>query len=649
MFQSLFHKLKWTYIRNNFQSFTFTIFYLLITASLFLHRFGQYKDTTIALALARASAIAIYWQSGLIIVLILRKSISSIRSFGLARYLPLDHYVYFHKLTGWSIAFFSLVHTVAHLYNFANLTEITTISYWSFLISIDLGIGWFFGSACLTGWILVAILTIMLFFTLNFFRRSGNFEIFYYTHKLYVLYIIFLFLHASNTLQWLTAPLIFFLFEKISAYIRTKKYHHGQTYAIEGTMLPSRVLRLVIRKPKFFHFVPGDFVYLNIPSITKYEWHPMTISSAPENKELTFHIRAVGEWTNRLYDHFDHAKTLTLKKMLEEWKCIDFHPLFRNSNSNFNENDHHHQREQSQLSQDPSTNATKLETVTENGLKKRTMILPIPEDCDEDGCETVSIEMASLNENILNENEANENSPNENSNPIKSLDIDCPLALIRNIHQDVQTNAVFLKEPLKIHMDGPYGAPSSNIFESEHAVLIATGIGVTPFASILQSIMFRHIEKTRHCPSCKHSWIERVPSRYINNLKKVDFIWINRNQNSFEWFVELLSDLTKQQSSIAAKDDRFFDIYMYITGNKPPPKNDTKMNRFNSKSNTIIDKFNNEINWRFGRPEWENIFENIRQQKRGKVTVFYCGRPDLSGYLRQKCSENNFFFKKEVF
>ncbi|KAI7692791.1 hypothetical protein SSS_10412 [Sarcoptes scabiei] len=172
MFQSLFHKLKWTYIRNNFQSFTFTIFYLLITASLFLHRFGQYKDTTIALALARASAIAIYWQSGLIIVLILRKSISSIRSFGLARYLPLDHYVYFHKLTGWSIAFFSLVHTVAHLYNFANLTEITTISYWSFLISIDLGIGWFFGSACLTGWILVAILTIMLFFTLNFFRRS---------------------------------------------------------------------------------------------------------------------------------------------------------------------------------------------------------------------------------------------------------------------------------------------------------------------------------------------------------------------------------------------------------------------------------------------------------------------------------------------
>lgn len=144
---------------------------------LFFHRYRQYADTTVALALARASAIAIYWQSGLIMVLILRKSISFIRSFGLARYFPLDHYVYFHKVTGWSIAFFSLLHTLAHLYNFAKISDITTISYIDFLFSINLGIGWFFGTACITGWILVIILTVMLIFTLNFVRRTGNFEV----------------------------------------------------------------------------------------------------------------------------------------------------------------------------------------------------------------------------------------------------------------------------------------------------------------------------------------------------------------------------------------------------------------------------------------------------------------------------------------
>ncbi|OTF74844.1 NADPH oxidase-like protein, partial [Euroglyphus maynei] len=354
----LIHKLRWGYIRNNFQSFFFTIIYIAITLSLFIYRFGQYADTTTALAIARASAIAIYWQSGLIIVLILRKSISYVRSFGLARYFPLDHYVYFHKLTGWSIAFFSLVHTVAHLYNFLMLTGITTISYLDFLLSVNLGIGWFYGSACLTGWILVIIL------------------IFYYSHKLYVVYILVLFLHASSTLHWLTAPLIFLLFEKISAYYRTKKYHHGQTYVIEGTMLPSRVIRLIIRKPKYFHFVPGDFVYMMVPSITKYEWHPMTISSAPEDKELTLHIRAVGEWTNRLYDHFDHAKTLTLKKMLEEWKCLDFHPLFKDTDqtNKFDVNCDH-----------SLVDRNKVRSVG-SSMQKRTMILPVPEDCDEDGC-----------------------------------------------------------------------------------------------------------------------------------------------------------------------------------------------------------------------------------------------------------------------
>ena len=50
-----------------------------------------------------------------------------------------------------------------------------------------------------------------------------------------------------------------------------------------------------------------------------------------------------------------------------------------------------------------------------------------------------------------------------------------------------------LLEPLEIFVDGPFGSPSSNIYRAEHAVLIGTGIGVTPFASILQSIMHRYL------------------------------------------------------------------------------------------------------------------------------------------------------------
>lgn len=49
-----------------------------------------------------------------------------------------------------------------------------------------------------------------------------------------------------------------------------------------------------------------------------------------------------------------------------------------------------------------------------------------------------------------------------------------------------------LTDMFQIFIDGPYGAPSSHIFRAQHAVLVGTGIGVTPFASILQSIMHRY-------------------------------------------------------------------------------------------------------------------------------------------------------------
>ena len=41
-------------------------------------------------------------------------------------------------------------------------------------------------------------------------------------------------------------------------------------------------------------------------------------------------------------------------------------------------------------------------------------------------------------------------------------------------------------------MDGPYGTPTRDIFQTEHAVLIGSGIGVTPYASILQSMMYKY-------------------------------------------------------------------------------------------------------------------------------------------------------------
>lgn len=46
----------------------------------------------------------------------------------------------------------------------------------------------------------------------------------------------------------------------------------------------------------------GQYIFLNAPAVSSVQWHPFTISSAPEEKTVTVHIRVSGEgsWTKEL-------------------------------------------------------------------------------------------------------------------------------------------------------------------------------------------------------------------------------------------------------------------------------------------------------------------------------------------------------------
>ena len=46
---------------------------------------------------------------------------------------------------------------------------------------------------------------------------------------------------------------------------------------------------------------------------------------------------------------------------------------------------------------------------------------------------------------------------------------------------------------------------------------------------------------------------------------QVDFFWINREQRSFEWFVNLLTQLEIEQAEKSGIMERFLDMHMYIT------------------------------------------------------------------------------------
>ena len=61
----------------------------------------------------------------LILVLVLRYSITMLRDLGLASVLPLDNNIYFHKLVGRIIFVQAWIHALMHLLNFGKTPAIT--------------------------------------------------------------------------------------------------------------------------------------------------------------------------------------------------------------------------------------------------------------------------------------------------------------------------------------------------------------------------------------------------------------------------------------------------------------------------------------------------------------------------------------------
>ena len=78
--------------------------------------------------------------------------------------------------------------------------------------------------------------------------------------------------------------------------------------------------------PKRFNYQPGDYIFLKIPAIAKYEWHPFTMSSSPEQDFLGLHIRSVGTWTNKLFDFVDKRTKATRRNVDQAEKKLRLEP-----------------------------------------------------------------------------------------------------------------------------------------------------------------------------------------------------------------------------------------------------------------------------------------------------------------------------------
>lgn len=603
------NKLRWEYISNNLARFNFFLILVLTSFILFVARIFSYWGYCGFLILARASGQCLNFFCSIVVLLVCRRTISTLRANGYGRYLPLDDSVYFHKMIGLFIIGHSIAHTIGHFFNFliASMRPEAEFTFVEYLFEFTPKIGWIGHSAALTGWLLLIVLATMSL-AHPFSRSLGRFELFYYTHLLYIPFWILLFIHAPRFWCWFIGPFFIFMIETAIRLrnLMTNFTATGQTTIIKAVPLPSDVVHLVIKRPHNFEYKPGDWIYVLIPQIAKYEWHPFTISSAPELEGVIWlHIRAVGEWTRCLRSYFENLEHRNhLSKFI---KSGQFSMSMEIMNTN------------ADLSLMDSTQVLGAVRIKDklDQLRTKNPLAPIPEN---NAIGSVELELSAVSSNT-------------------------------SMNTTTTSQRIGKQMPnITIFIDGPYGSPSGQIFRSEHAVLIATGIGVTPFASILQSLVYHYEKRRQKCPNCAHEFSDTRPP-FVSKLRKVDFLWINRDQKSFEWFIKLLAELELTQSHLPPSE-RFLDIHIHLTAIEPAK---TKSIGLQLALYLVHEKNKKDLvtglrtRTRAGRPNWDDFFFNIQEQKKGKVSVFFCGRPQLGRLLHRRCDSFGFKFRKEIF
>ncbi|XP_053319757.1 NADPH oxidase 5 [Spea bombifrons] len=584
-----------TYWHNNRNKLLFMCSYWCINVVLFTLAAVNHKMLGPWIMLAKGCGQCLNFNCTFIVVLMLRRCLTWLRTTWVVHFLPLDQNVILHELVGYAVFVLTVIHTAAHIINFIKLSvNQGTYTFWQYLLTVAPGIGWIYGTASITGIFLQLLICLTLVCSSTFVRKGGHFEIFYWTHLSYILIWILLFLHTPKFWKWFLVPGLLFLLEKLYGVAVSRI---GGLSIIEANLLPSKVTHLVIKRPSSLQYKPGDYIYLNIPAIARYEWHPFTISSAPEQEDtLWLHIRSLGQWTNRLYEYF--SKTETVKR--QEAKRLTQNLKRRHQSQE-------HLFNSGESSGGVATNADDQIELTSYRPCRNPLIEDVHLSMDEAGLQ--SPEMA-----------------------LKSGD-----------------NHSFCN--IKCYIDGPYGTPTRRIFTSDHAVLIGAGIGITPFASILQSIMYRYRMRKQNCPNCKYSWCETLKDNEMK-LKKVDFIWINRDQKFFEWFVSLLTKLEMDQAD-EEPQGRFLEMHMYMTS--ALCKNDMKAIGLQMALDLLAQKEKKDsitglrTRTQPGRPDWNKVFQKIEQENKGKVQVFFCGSPALAKVIKSHCERFNFKFFKENF
>ncbi|XP_062091821.1 respiratory burst oxidase homolog protein B-like isoform X2 [Humulus lupulus] len=330
-YNPIYRRLEY-FVEENWRRIWVVGLWVAICTCLFTWKFFQYKNRAIfkvmgnCVTTAMGAAETLKFNMALILLPVCRNTLTWLRSnTKLGVVVPFDDNINFHKVIATGIAIGVGIHVGAHLTcDFPRLLHATAEeykpmkpifgeerpnNYWWFLKGIK---GW-------TGLVMLVLMAIPFTLAHRGFRRNmlnlprtlrrfSGFNAFWYSHHLFVIVYVLLIVHGSHlylsnkwynktTWMYLAVPILLYVCERM---IRAFRSSYKTVKTLKVGLHPGNVLVIHISKPPGFKYISGQYIYIKCPAISRFEWHPFSLTSTPDDKYLSVHIRTLGDWTRQL-------------------------------------------------------------------------------------------------------------------------------------------------------------------------------------------------------------------------------------------------------------------------------------------------------------------------------------------------------------
>ncbi|KFK31902.1 hypothetical protein AALP_AA6G173900 [Arabis alpina] len=218
------------------------------------------------LVVAKGAAETLKFNMALILLPVCRITITYLRSTELSYSVPFDDSINFHKTISIAIIIGGVVHASSHLAcDFPRIVTSSEADYKRYLVH-------YFGVTRPTYFDLVKDPVGITGFIM----------------------VIFMKWYRKNIWMYLAVPVLLYSGERILRFFRSRLY---SVEIGKVVIYPGNVVVLHMSKPTSFDYKSGQYVFVQCPAVSKFEWHPFSITSSPRDDYLSIHIRQRGDWT----------------------------------------------------------------------------------------------------------------------------------------------------------------------------------------------------------------------------------------------------------------------------------------------------------------------------------------------------------------